>query len=113
MATYTKDYFTASTNGTPIAITSTNSAGANAIHTCSTNKEEIWLWAYNKTTAAMPIWVEFGDTVSPVVVTVQAQAQPQYVIPGWPLRNGKTVQAYCSTISTAALCVGGYINKIV
>jgi hypothetical protein len=93
MAIY-REFFSGSTDGTPIAITSTDSAGAQTIHTCSTRKGEIYLFAGNKSTAAVEFFAEHGDTVSPT------------------LRNGKVVKGYCSTVSTAAIFVIGYVNEL-
>jgi len=107
MATYSRGYFSTSTNGLPIAVTSTNSTGATAFHTTSTNTEEIYLDAYNNTNVAVDLYVNFGSTINPVVTTIPAKAGPLRVIDGWPLRNGKIVKAYCSTVSTSALFVVG------
>lgn len=114
MASYSKQFFTGSTNGTPIALTSTNSDAAAVIHTCpsDTNKNEIWLWGWNKSTAAVAAYIEMGDTLSPIIKIVPAQDGPYPLVPGIPLQNGKIVRGYCSTVSTAALCVGGYVNRI-
>lgn len=114
MATYSKEFLTGSTNGTPIALTSTNSDAGTVIHTCpaSTNKDEVWVYVWNKSTLTVTAFVEFGDTVSPVVENVAPQAGPQVIIPGLLLQNSKIVRGYCSTASTAALFVGGYVNRI-
>lgn len=112
MATFTKVLFSGSTNGTPIAATSTNSDGAATVHTASTSIDEVWLWGWNKSTAAVGLYTEMGDTLSPVVTLVPAQSGPQRIIEGWPLTNGKIVRVYCSTVSTSALCVGGFVNRI-
>lgn len=107
MATYARGFFTGSTEGLPIAVTSTNSAGAAVIHTTSTKTEEIYLDAYNNFTSPVELAVDFGNTTAPVKVTIPAKAGPLRVIDGWPLRNGKTIAAFCSTVSTAALFVIG------
>lgn len=107
MATYARGYFTGSTDGTAIAVTSSNSAGASVIHTTSTKTEEIYLDAYNVHTAAVELSVDFGNTTAPVKVSIPAKAGPLRVIDGWPLRNGKTIACFCSTVSTAALFVVG------
>ena len=107
MATYSRGFFTGSTNGLPMAVTSTNSGGASVIHTVSTNVEEIYLDAYNVHTAAVELSVDFGSTVAPVKVSVPSKAGPLRVIDGWPLRNALTISCFCSTVSTAALFVVG------
>ena len=107
MATYARGFFSGSTEGAPIAVTSTDSAGASAIHTASTNTEEIYLDAYNVHTAPVMLNVDFGSTTRPVKVSIPAQAGPLRVIDGWPLRNARTIACFCSTVSTAALFVVG------
>lgn len=107
MATYARGYFTGSTAGTPIAVTSSNSAGAAVIHTTSTNTEEIYLDVYNIHTAAVALSVDFGNTTAPITVSVPSKAGPLRVIDGWPLRNAKTIACFCSTVSTSALFVVG------
>lgn len=112
MATFTKVLFSGSTNGTPIAVSSTDSAGAATVHTCGTDKDEIWLYAWNKSTANVDLYAEMGDTVSPIITGIPARSGPTKVVEGWPLTNSKVVRAYCSTVSTSALCVGGFVNRI-
>ena len=112
MAVYTREYFSGSTDGTPIAISSTDSAGAQTIHTCSTRKAEIYLFAGNKSTAAVELWIEHGDTVSPIRTLVSAGVGLIPILPGTPLRNGKVLKGYCSTVSTAAVHVLGWVNEL-
>ena len=113
MATFTRECFSGSTTGTPIALTSTDSAGAATIHTCSTNKEEIYLFASNKSTAAVEAFIELGDTVSPVILSIGGRQGLIPILPGITLTGSKVVKGYCSTVSTAALAVSGWVNKIV
>lgn len=107
MATYARGFFTGSTNGTPQPVTSTDSAGAGVFHTTSTKTEEIYMDVYNIHTVAVELGVDFGNTTAPIKVSVPAKAGPLTVIPGWPLRNAKTIACFCSTVSTAALFVVG------
>jgi hypothetical protein len=111
MAIY-REFFSGSTDGTPIAITSTDSAGAQTIHTCSTRKGEIYLFAGNKSTAAVEFFAEHGDTVSPTRTLISPSQGLVPIFPGTPLRNGKVVKGYCSTVSTAAIFVIGYVNEL-
>lgn len=107
MATYSRGFFTGSTSGLPIAVTSTDSAGAAVIHTSSTKTEEIYMDVYNQHTAAVELGIDFGSTTRPVKVSIPPKSGPMTVIPGWPLRNGLTISCFCSTVSTAALFVVG------
>lgn len=107
-----REYFSGSTDGTPIPITSTDSAGANTIHTCSTKKGEMYLFAGNKSTAAQELWIEHGDTVSPIRTLISPSVGLTPILPGTPLRNGKVIKGYTSTLSTAALFVVGWVNEL-
>lgn len=107
-----REFFTGSTDGTPIPITSTDSAGAQTLHTCSTKKGEIYVFIGNKSTAAVESFVEWGDTVSPIRTLISPSQGLIPISPGAPLRNGKVVKAYCSTVSTAALFAVGWVNEL-
>ena len=82
MATYTREPLSGSTSGTPIAVTSTDSAGAATVHTCDTNKAEIYLFAWNISTAAVDLYTEHGSTVGPVIQSIGARAGRVPVSPG-------------------------------
>lgn len=112
MATFSREPLSGSTSGTPIAVTSTDSAGAATVHTCDTNKHELYLFASNKTTAAVDLYTELGDTVSPVIQSIQGRSGLIPVLPGSFLTGNKVVRCYCSTVSTAAIAVSGWVNKI-
>lgn len=112
MATFTREPLSASTSGTPIAITSTNSDAGHTIHTCDTNKYEIYLFANNKSTATVDLYTELGDTVSPVITSISPRVGLVPILPGSFLTGNKIVRSYCSTVSTAALHVSGWVNKI-
>lgn len=107
-----REFFTGSTDGTPIRITSTDSAGAQTIHTSSTKKGEIYLFIGSKSTAAVESFVELGDTVSPIRTLISPSQGLVPILPGVSLRNGKVVKAYCSTVSTAALFAVGWVNEL-
>ena len=112
MATYTREPLSGSTSGTPIAVTSTDSAGAQTAHTCDTNKHEIYLFAHNISTAAVDLYTEMGSTIGPVIQSISPRAGMVPVLPGSFLTGSKVVKCYCSTVSTAALFVEGWVNKI-
>lgn len=112
MANFTREPLSGSTSGTPIALTSTTSDLGATIHTCDTNKYEIYLFASNETTIATDAYIELGDTVSPVIVTINGKTGLVPILPGSFLTGNKVVRGYCSTHSTAALAVSGWVNKI-
>lgn len=114
MATLTKEFFSSSSNGLPIKITSTSTAG-NAIHTVpagTTGRDEIWLYATNTGSTNVKLTVEFGDTTAPdhnITVTVPSTSN-MLVIPGIPLDNAKAVTAFAGTANV--LNVFGFINRL-
>ena len=112
MATFSREPLSGSTSGTPIAVTSTDSVGAATVHTCDTNPYEVYLFGSNKTTAAVDLYTELGDTLSPIVQSIGAKQGLVPVLPGAFLTGNKVVRVYCSTVSTSALAVSGWVNKI-
>jgi hypothetical protein len=111
MATWTREPLSGSTSGTPIAVTSTDSAGAATVHTCDTNKHEVYLFAHNISTTAVDLYTELGSTVGPVIQSIAARSGQVPVLPGSFLTGSKVVKVYCSTVSTSALFVEGWVNK--
>ena len=107
-----REFFTGSTDGTPIPITSTDSAGAQTLHTSSTKKGEVYLFIGNNSTLAVESFVELGDTVSPIRTLISPSQGLVPILPGVLLRNGKVLKAYCSTVSTAALHAVGWVNEL-
>ena len=107
-----REYFSGSTDGTPIAITSTDSAGAQTIHTCSTKKGEIYLFIHNASTVSVESFVEFGSTVGPIRTIINPGVGKVPICPGTPLRNAKVLKAYGSTVSTSALFATGWVNEL-
>ena len=112
MATFSREPLSGSTSGTPIAVSSTDSAGAHTVHTSDTNRWEIYLFASNKSTASVELFTELGDTVSPIIQTIGARQGLVPVLPGSFLSANKVVKVYCSTVSTAAIAVSGWTNKL-
>lgn len=112
MATFTREPLSGSTSGTPIAVTSTNSDNAATVHTCDTNKYEVYLFAHNISTAVVDLYTELGSTVGPTIQPINPRAGKIPVLPGSFLTGNKVVRVYCSTASTSALFVDGWVNKI-
>lgn len=112
MATFTREPLSGSTSGTPIAVTSSDAAGAATVHTCDTNKYEVYLFAYNISTASHDLSVEKGTT-SAIVQSIPPRSGMVPVLPGSFLTGNKVVKAFASTTSTSALFVDGWVNKIV
>lgn len=117
MAVFVKRKLSGSTNGKPIKIAATATAGT-AIHTAVAGTtagtfDEIWLWCYNGDTANRILTIEFGGVTVPdqnVVVTVPFKEGAFLVIPGWILQNGMAVAAFASAANV--LTITGYVNSI-
>ncbi len=86
------------TDGKPIKITQTASAG-NTIHTAvtgTTNWDLLYVYAYNCHTANVTVSIEYGDTDT-VDQTLVYDAGPYLIMPpGIPLQNGQVIKIYAS-----------------
>ena len=112
MATATKQFLSASTDGMPITISSTSSASPVTIHTCpsgATTIDEIYLFTVNNGTTDATLTFNFGGI--DIIVSVAAGVGLITQIPGLLLRNGKTVTAYSSIANVVS--VVGFVNRIV
>lgn len=117
MATVVKQKLSGSTDGKPIKITQTATAG-DTIHTAVAGQtagtfDEIWLWAYNGHTAAVVLTIEFGGATVPdqnIVVTIPAKTGLVPVVPGLILQNGMVVKAFAAT--TAVVTLMGFVNSM-
>ena len=107
-----------STDGKPIKITTTSTAG-DTIHTAVAGTtagtfDEVWLWAYNGHTSDVVLTVEFGGASVPdqnIVVTIPFKSGLIPVVPGLILQNGMVVKAFAGTANVVTLM--GYVNEIV
>lgn len=113
MATFTKVVLSGSTDGKPIKVVATATAGT-AVHTAHASAlDEIHLYAFNSDTASRTLTVEFGGATAPdqnVVLDIPAKAGLIYVIPGLILTNSATVKAFASTANVVT--VSGFVNRI-
>ena len=117
MATAVKRKLSGSTDGKPIKVVATDTAGT-AIHTAVAGTtagtyDEVWLWAQNNHTDVVTLTIEFGDATAPdsnIVVTLASKAGLVPIVPGLPLQNEATVKAFASVANT--VCLSGFINSI-
>jgi len=117
MATYKKQKLSSSTDGKPIKVAATSTAGT-AIHTAvagtgENNFDEIWLFAFNSHTANVVLTIEFGGASAPdqnIVVTIPYKSGLQLVVPGLILQNGMTVKAFAGTADVVT--ISGFVNNI-
>tara|TARA_B110001454_G_C12424454_1_gene310795 strand:+ start:60 stop:416 length:357 start_codon:yes stop_codon:yes gene_type:complete len=116
MATFTKQKLSGSIDGKGIKISSNTAGSGVTVHTAvsgTTDFDEVWLYAYNSSSASVNVTVEFGGTTSPdntISQSVPAQSGLYLLVPGLPLQNGGVVTAYASVVNVATLY--GFVNRI-
>lgn len=114
MATITKVIPSGSTNGKPIKIAATATAGT-TFHTTGSgtvNFDEVWMWLSNTDTTDRICTIEFGGTTSPdnhIKITVPASSTV-LAVPGILLCNSLTVAVFAATANVVTM--SGYINRI-
>lgn len=102
-----------STNGRPIKVAATATAGT-TIHTAhATNLDEVWVWASNTDTAAKKLTIELGGTTSPddlIEVTLLPETGLTLILPGLTVTGSVVVRAFCATADVVN--VVGFVNRI-
>ena len=119
MATFAKVKLSGSTDGRPVLVAATATAGT-VIHTGSstaTTYDEIWLYAINTHSADVKLTVEWGGVTSPndlIEQTITTEAGLTLVAPGLLIKgNASTaliVRAFAAT--TNVISIHGYVNQI-
>ena len=118
MATFAKTKLSGSTDGRPILVAATATAGT-VIHTGSataTTYDEIWLYAMNSHSADLKLTLEWGGVTSPddlIEVTITTEAGLVLISPGLLLKGNATpliVKAFAASANVITL--HGYVNQI-
>lgn len=117
MATYSRVLLSGSTNGRPIKVAATATAGT-TVHTAitgTTGFDEVYLWATNTDTSARTITVEFGGVSDPDDLIVKAfsippNSPPIPIVTGQSLQNGLVVRAFASAANV--VLISGHVNRI-
>ncbi len=117
MATAVKRKLSGSTDGMPIKVVQTATAGT-TIHTAVAGTtdgtyDEIWLYAYNSHTAAVELTIEYGGATAPdqnIKVTLASKSGLSLIVPGLILQNGLTVKAFAGTANVVT--ISGWVNRI-
>jgi hypothetical protein len=119
MAIYSKLKFSESAQGKAIKVAATSSPGT-TIHstgTLSTVQDEIWLYAYNSSSAAVILTLQFGGTTAvdnDIKLSIPATSGLTLVLPGLILTGtgsaANSVLAYAAT--TNVITISGYVNRI-
>ena len=117
MATATKNKLSGSTSGMGIKVVATSTLGT-TIHqavasTTAGTYDEIWLWAFNSSSANIILTIEFGDATAPdhnIVLTVPSQIGLYPVVPGLILQNALLVTAFAASANLITL--SGFVNSM-
>lgn len=119
MATFSKVKLSGSTDGKAIKVAATASTGT-TIHATGTSAsilDEVWLYAYNSSSSAVVLTVQFGGTTAvdnDIKLSVPATSGLTLVVPGLILSGtgsaANTVYAYAAT--TNVITISGYVNRI-
>lgn len=119
MATFTKVNLSGSTQGKAIKVVATASSGT-TIHATGTSSsviDEVWLYAYNSSSSAVVLTIQFGGTATPdddIKLTIPATSGLTLVVPGLTLTGtgaaANTVRAYAGTANV--ITISGYVNRI-
>ncbi|NTU73633.1 hypothetical protein HGB07_05725 [Candidatus Roizmanbacteria bacterium] len=117
MAQAFKRKLSGSTDGSPIKVVATATAGT-TIHTAVAGTtagtfDEIYLYAQNNHTTTVTLTIEFGGATAPdqnIIMTLASKSGLQLIIPGLILQNGLTVKAFASVANV--VCLSGFVNSI-
>ena len=121
MATFTKVLLSGSTQGKAIKVAATTSGSAGTtIHATGTSSsiiDEVWLYAYNSSSSAVTLTVQWGGVTAvdnETKLSIPATSGLTLVIPGLILTGtgsaANTIAAYAGT--TNVVTVSGYVNRI-
>ena len=118
MATISKVKLSGSTDGRPVIVAASSSAGT-TIHTgdgTATTYDEIWLWATNFNTSTETLVLEWGGTsASDVMITTINPNETVLIAPGWVIKGHASTALIVKAYSTTAnkVNITGYVNQIV
>jgi hypothetical protein len=121
MATFTKVLLSGSSQGKAIKIAATTSgSNGTTIHATGTSSsiiDEIWLYAYNSSSSAVVLTIQWGGITAvdnEYKLSIPATSGLTLVVPGLVLTGdgttATTTRAYAAT--TNVVTVSGYVNRI-
>jgi hypothetical protein len=121
MATFTKVNLSGSTQGKAIKIAATTSGSAGTtVHATGTSSsiiDEAWLYAYNSSSAAVVLTIQWGGVTAvdnEIKLSIPATSGLTLVVPGLILTGtgsaANTIAAYAGTANV--ITVSGYVNRI-
>jgi hypothetical protein len=121
MATFTKTLLSGSSQGKAIKVAATTSGSAGTtIHATGTSAsiiDEVWLYAYNSSSSAVVLTIQWGGVTAvdnETKLSIPATSGLTLVIPGLIITGtgsaANTIAAYAGT--TNVITISGYVNRI-
>ena len=121
MATFTKVLLSGSTQGKAIKIAATTSgSNGTTLHATGTSSsviDELWLYAYNSSSSAVVLTIQWGGITAvdnEYKLSIPPTTGLTLVVPGLILTGdgttASTTRAYAGT--TNVITVSGYVNRI-
>ena len=121
MATFTKVLLSGSSQGKAIKISATTSgSNGTTLHATGTSSsiiDEVWLYAYNSSSSAVVLTIQWGGITAvdnEYKLSIPATSGLTLVVPGLVLTGdgttATTTRAYAAT--TNVVTVSGYVNRI-
>ena len=119
MATFAKVKLSGSTDGRPIKVAATATAGT-LIHTGSataTTYDEIWLYAMNSHSADLKLTIEWGGVTVPddlIEQTITTEAGLTLIAPGLLIKGNASTALIVRAFAASAnyITIQGYVNQI-
>ena len=116
MPTISHQLLSGSTNGRPIKIAATATAGTlvHAAVSGTRSIDKVFLYLNNTSGASVVATVEFGGATSPddlIKVDLAAEAGPVLVVPGLPLNNSLEVRVFAA--SPNVINATGIVHRVV
>lgn len=107
-----KQFLSGSTNGRNVKVAATATAGT-LIHTAhATDKDEIWAWATNTSTADVKLTLEWGGVTSPddlVEITIPPELGDFPIVRGCILSGSVVFRAFAA--SANVINIRGFVNR--
>jgi len=121
MATFEKVLLSGGSQGKAIKVAATTSGSAGTtIHATGTSSsiiDEVWLYAYNSSSTAVTLTIQWGGVTAvdnETKLSIPATSGLTLVIPGLILTGtgsaANTIAAYAGT--TNVITISGYVNRI-
>lgn len=117
MPTISRVLLSGSTNGKPIKVAATATAGT-TIHTAiagTSSYDEVYAWVTNTDSSARTITIEFGGVTDPdqlivKALSIPANSPPIPILTGQVLQNSLVIGVFASAANV--VLVSGFVNRI-